>query len=157
MAAGSMCPDPLNPDSDSDGLSDGEEVALGTNACDPDTDGDSVPDSIDPTPLDPGVPDSFIEASLRDESASIAALPVGSFDAPNDNSRAGRRNALSNKLTAAANAVRAGNIRGAINILESALARLDGDPSPPDWMVDPERTALAVQIMLQIALLELLL
>ena len=82
---------------------------------------------------------------------------MGSFDAPNDNARRGRRNALSNRLIAAANAVRAGDILGAIDILESVLLRLDGDPSPPDWMVDPERTILAEQIMLQIALLELLL
>ena len=157
IAAGSGCPDPLDSDSDDDGLSDGEEVALGTNPCDPDTDGDGVPDPDDPTPLDPGVPGSFLEESLRDASALIGEIPEASFDAPNDNARRGRRNALSNRLTAAANAVRAGDIQGAIDILESVLLRLDGDPRPPDWMLDPERTILREQIMLQIALLELVL
>jgi hypothetical protein len=156
IAAGSGCPDPLDADSDDDGLSDGEEVALGTNPCDPDTDGDGIIDSLDPSPLDPGVPDSLIEELLRDTSTSIAAIPVGSFDAPNDDARRGRRNALSNRLTAAANAVRAGDIMGAIDILESVLLRLDGDPRPPDWMLDPERTILRGQILVQIALLELL-
>ena len=65
MAAGSGCPDPLDPDSDDDGLSDGEEVALATDPCNPDTDGDGLADAVDPTPLDPGAPDSFIEESLR--------------------------------------------------------------------------------------------
>ena len=157
IAAGSGCPDPLDLDSDDDGLSDGEEVALGTNPCDPDSDGDGVPDALDPTPLDPGVPGSFLEESLRDASALIGEIPVDSFDAPNDNARRGRRNALSNKLTAAANAVRAGDIQGAIDLLESVPLRLDGDASPPDWMVDPQRTILRGQITLLIALLELLL
>ena len=100
---------------------------------------------------------SFLEESLRDASALIGEIPVDSFDAPNDNARRGRRNALSNKLTAAANAVRAGDIQGAIDLLESVLLRLDGDASPPDWMVDPQRTILRGQITLLIALLELLL
>ena len=36
--------DPLNPDSDADGLDDGDEVLLGTNPLDPDTDGDDICD-----------------------------------------------------------------------------------------------------------------
>jgi hypothetical protein len=92
---------------------------------------------LNPTPLDPGVSGSFLEESLRNASAMIGDTPVDSFDAPKDNARRGRRNALSNKLTAAANAVRAGEIEDAIDLLESVLLRLDGDPRPPDWMVDP--------------------
>ncbi len=48
--------DPRNPDSDGDGLNDGAEVALGTDPLDPDTDGDGVPDGSDPRPLVPGFP-----------------------------------------------------------------------------------------------------
>lgn len=41
-------------DEDGDGLSDFDEACkLGTDPCNPDTDGDSVPDGVDPNPLDP--------------------------------------------------------------------------------------------------------
>ncbi|MDP2959228.1 MAG: thrombospondin type 3 repeat-containing protein [Longimicrobiales bacterium] len=52
--------DPDNPDTDGDGLNDGDEVAGGTNPNNPDTDGDGVPDGQDEFPLDPtrGNPDS---------------------------------------------------------------------------------------------------
>ena len=40
-------------DTDDDGLTDAEEVALGTDPNDPDTDGDDVDDGVDAFPLDP--------------------------------------------------------------------------------------------------------
>ncbi len=44
--------DPLNPDTDGDGLLDGEEVLIyGTDPLNPDTDGDGVPDGEDVCPL----------------------------------------------------------------------------------------------------------
>jgi len=53
--------DPMNPDSDGDGLSDGDEVAGGTDPNNADTDGDFVSDSQDCAPLDastyPGAPE----------------------------------------------------------------------------------------------------
>ena len=46
-------------DEDGDGLIDWEEVYVhGTDPCNPDTDGDGVPDGEDPAPLDPAVPSS---------------------------------------------------------------------------------------------------
>lgn len=43
--------DPLNADTDGDGLSDGDEVLkFGTNPRNPDTDGDGIPDNIDVAP-----------------------------------------------------------------------------------------------------------
>lgn len=156
IAGGSGCPDPTDFDSDGDGLSDGEEIDLGTDPCNPDTDGDGIDDGADPTPTDPGVPGSFIESTLRDTGTMIDNLPLAAFTGNNDNAKAGRRNALSNKLNAAANAADAGNYAHAIEILTSVLAKLDGDPNPPDWMDDPERSILAHEIMVLINLLELL-
>jgi len=44
--------DPLNPDSDQDGLSDGEEESIGTDPLDSDTDHDGVADGDDLDPAD---------------------------------------------------------------------------------------------------------
>ncbi|MEA3210604.1 MAG: hypothetical protein QOE70_3661, partial [Chthoniobacter sp.] len=48
--------DPDNPDSDGDGLSDADEIALGTDPNDPDSDGDGIPDGNDPDPFVPNAP-----------------------------------------------------------------------------------------------------
>jgi hypothetical protein len=48
--------DPRNPDTDGDGLTDGQEVALGTDPLNSDTDGDGIPDKIDSNPLVPASP-----------------------------------------------------------------------------------------------------
>ncbi len=78
--------------------------------------------------------------------------------APNSNAAKGRRNAMSNKVNAAANAVAAGNIADAIDQLTSLLAKLDGEPKPKDWMVDSlEKDALRTDIEGLITLLGFLL
>lgn len=154
MAQGGGCPSPLDADSDNDGLEDGAEVTLGTSPCNADTDGDGVNDAQDPTPLVPGVPASWIESRLRDDATGVMALGLSVFDAPNNNAKAGRRNAISNKLSSAANMVADGDLQGAIDELTSLLQKLDGEPSPPDWMVDgPDKDALRAEIELIIALL----
>lgn len=62
--------DPNNPDTDGDGLSDGEEVMLGTDPTVRDSDGDGVPDGdevflgTDPTTMDSACADTSAEASL---------------------------------------------------------------------------------------------
>ncbi len=134
-AQGTGCPSPLVADSDGDGLADGAEVDLGTDPCNVDTDGDQVPDNIDDMPTEPGVSSGFIEAELRDLCAFINGLELSLFDAPNNNARKGRRNALCNKLNAAANAVAAGDFQDGFDQLTSVLAKLDDAPSPKDWMV----------------------
>jgi len=157
MAEGGACPDPLLADSDGDTLVDGDEVVMGTNACAADTDSDGVPDAEDPTPTDPGVPVDFIEEGLRDLGATVDGLDLGQFEGRNDNARSGRRNALSNRLNSAANAAREGDYQEAIDQLESILLRIDGDPTPPDWMKDPQRVLVRVDIELWRDLLLLLL
>ena len=68
----------------------------------------------------------------------------------------GRRGALANRATEAGNLVADGDIQDAIDKLNSLLAKIDGDPSPPDWMEDsPEKAALAEEVTLLISLLEL--
>lgn len=47
----SLGTDPQNADTDGDGLNDGDELAEGTDPLNPDTDGDGDPDGLDPNPL----------------------------------------------------------------------------------------------------------
>ena len=109
IAEGGGCPDPLVFDSDGDTLSDGDEVALGTNPCETDSDGDGVPDNTDPLPTEPGVTSGFIEDALRGFCDDITDFDLALIDGKNDNARAGRQNAMCNKVNAAANAVAAEN------------------------------------------------
>ncbi len=134
MAQGGGCPSPTIADSDGDTLSDGAEAALGTSPCNTDTDADTVADNIDDEPTNPGVSSDFIEAAIRDLCDFIGSLPLDRFAAPNNNARQGRRNAICNKLNAAANAVAAGDLEEASDQLESLLEKVDGEGQPPDWM-----------------------
>jgi hypothetical protein len=134
VADGGGCPDPLNPDSDGDTLADGAEVDAGTNPCSADTDGDTIPDNIDPLPTNPEGTEGVIEAHLRTLCDFVGGLPLENFTAPNNNAAKGRRNAICNKLNAAANAVAAGDYQSAHDQLNSLLEKLDDQPPPPDWM-----------------------
>ncbi|MBL3591493.1 MAG: hypothetical protein JMN24_17165 [gamma proteobacterium endosymbiont of Lamellibrachia anaximandri] len=150
--------DPLNPDSDGDGVSDGDEVnGLGTNPNNPDSDGDGVGDAVDPLPNDPGVTSGYTEDWLRMISADALAYDLSVIDANNNNAAKGRRNALSNKLNSAANAISAGNYENAIESLTSLLQKLDDDDSPKDWMLSsPEKTLLRSDVEQLIYLIGLL-
>jgi hypothetical protein len=67
-------PDVLVFDSDGDNLADGGEVVMGTAPSNPDSDADTIPDDIDPLPLDPGGTMQYIEAELRGLCAVIKSL-----------------------------------------------------------------------------------
>lgn len=157
VAEGSGCPNPLNPDSDGDTISDGDEADLGTNPCLTDSDADGVPDDIDDEPTEPGVSTGFIEDALRALCDDVIALNLSVFDAPNDNARRGRRNALCNKLQAAANAIASGDLQGALDKIDNDLVpKLDGEPAPGDWMVDgAEKGSLLENLQLMAALIAL--
>jgi len=155
IVQGTGCPNPLTVDSDGDGISDGEEVGAGTNPCNVDTDGDSIPDNIDPFPT---VPEEdvagFVEAWLRDLSNLVHSFDLSTIAAKNDNAARGRRNAMSNKLDSAANSIAVGDTAAAIDQLSSLFQKLDGEPSPGDWMGDsPQRNDLRNQIGLILGLL----
>jgi hypothetical protein len=147
--------DGCDADSDDDGLPAGAELGAGTSPVSPDTDGDGLPDATDPEPT---VPESTIDdvaEDVRDAAAGVIAIPEGEFDAPNANAQRGRRNALSNRLHAAANEIEAGNLEEALDILRHVRELLDGDPSPPDVMDDgPAKDALRTEIDALIALVE---
>ncbi len=123
-----------------------------------DTDGDGVPDNVDPEPLDPGIQD-FIATELRTLCLDfVAELDLSVIDAKNNNARKGRRNAMCNKLSAAANATASGDIQSAIDQLTSLLAKVDGDPQPKDWMVaSPQKDFLRDELAGVVILLEFLL
>jgi hypothetical protein len=72
----------LEPDVDHDGLENSREIALGTDPFNPDTDGDGVPDGADAFPLDPTqsvsqpVPGDHTPPSINlTEPAEARALP----------------------------------------------------------------------------------
>ena len=148
------CPDPLNADTDGDTISDGDEVVLGTDSCNPDTDGDGVLDNVDPTPLDPGVPEEFLIEIIRMTSDMIGEINVDSFNGPNDNANRGRRHSLANRVRIAANALALGEEEIALALLFSVLRRIDDVTRPKDWMnPSPEKDALREDIELLISLI----
>lgn len=155
IAMGSGCPSPLDADSDNDGLSDGMEVlSLYTSPCDTDSDGDGVADNVDPLPNQPGVTSDFLEEACRDEADTILAINLSSFNGPNANANKGRRTALANRASEAANLIALGDYDGAIATLQSLLDKVDDLMPPPDWMSSsPQKTALAEEIRLLIDLL----
>lgn len=156
IAMGGECPNPLDADSDGDTISDGDEVAGGTNPCNADTDGDGLRDDVDPTPTVPGATTGFLEdfsRALADN--EIQPLAPELFNGSNDNVNDGRRNALANRATDAANAIAAGDIEGAIDSLMSLLSKIDGQSPPPDWMDDPpEILVTKVELLIALLLLE---
>jgi hypothetical protein len=154
MADGTGCPDPFDPDSDDDLLLDGEEVVLGTDPCNCDTDGDCIPDSIDPDPLDPGEPGGILEEAARLIGSTILELDLSLFNGPNDNANRGRRNALASRANAAANEIAECDFASAVDELTSLLEKVDDQSPPPDWMdTSTEKIELATCVAELIAVL----
>jgi hypothetical protein len=113
------CLSPLTPDSDGDGLTDGFELLmLATNPCVEDTDGDGLPDDIDPDP--------YIDLIAND----VLAMDASAFDAPNPNAAEGKRGALANQFGVVL--LHIGNEQ-----YGQAISRLDQLSSKIDqWLID---------------------
>lgn len=158
MAMGSGCPNPLISDSDGDGLRDGEEVlTYATNPCIRDTDADGVEDGVDPLPNVPGVTSGYLEERARFLSAWIQTQPLTWFEGPNDNAKKGRRNALFTRVGSAANSMRRLEFIGAAELLRNVLAKVDGQSPSPDWMgPSSERSFVRDELILLLSLLALL-
>ena len=62
-------------------------------------------------------------------------------------SAAGRLGAWRNMLDAARNALDAGNVAGACNLLQQAYLRADGDSTPPDFVTGAAREELARMVL----------
>jgi hypothetical protein len=113
--------DPLNPDSDGDGLNDGLEVSLGLDPLDSDTDNDGIPDGQDT---------EFIESAIN-------ALGDEAFK--DSSSGHGLRQALLQRLENAEREVAGGRVDQAIHHLENLRRHLDGcgtEADGDDWIVD---------------------
>jgi hypothetical protein len=141
-------------DVDGDAVLDRTEITgAGTDPCSPDTDGDGVSDGIDPHPLVPGLSSDELVELTRGTASDVLAVPEAAFAGPNASAERGRRNALANRLHAAANAIQAGDFDQALSILEHVLDLLDGDPVPPDVMDDgPAKDAVREEVERLIAL-----
>ena len=97
------------------------------------------------------------DGSLRDLCLAVEGFDLSLFAATNNNARNGRRNAMCNKLNAAANAMANDQLQEAIDQLQSLRAKIDGASPPPDWMVaSPERDGLRQEVDELIELIEAL-
>ena len=156
LANGGACPDPLVEDSDADGLLDGVETSpeWNTDPCSADSDGDGWIDSSDPAPLEP-LTQGALAALVSSGALEIEDIPLEDFAAPNNNAARGRRNSLASRVRNAAKAIDAGDLPIARSLLESVFSRMDGDPSPNDWVLSTDDTAQAAEsVQLLIDLVE---
>jgi hypothetical protein len=127
--------DPLDPDTDDDGLTDGDEVNVyGTDPLDADTDGDGLPDGLEVEHgFDPLDPDEDGDGILDGQDVEllqkvIGELPATAFrDASN-----GVRTDLLERLDAIEKMIARSNVQGALPQLRNFRALLNGCGTAPD-------------------------
>ena len=110
-------------DSDGDGLSDSDEIALGTDPDDTDTDGDGISDGSDPDII----------------ATAITALPLDPSVFANRGDPRGHRNAMLSRLTDIQSDIASGDIEQAIRALRNLRSHVDGcgaSPDRNDWITD---------------------
>lgn len=140
-------------DNDGDGLSDAEEVALGTDPFDPDTDGDGLADGVDPDPTDPDSDRDGVSDGVDSVGDTVTALPDTAFRPPGG----GTRNAFLNRLLEIEARLDAGDVSGALDLLRDLRRKVDGCGSSADsndWIRDcPAQLVVRAQIDALIATL----
>jgi hypothetical protein len=78
-------PDRDDPDIDGDGLTNDQEIALGTDPRNPDTDGDGLPDGSDPRPLVKNLPPTIAsDDTLAIQSPADLPIKIAVSDPNND-------------------------------------------------------------------------
>ncbi len=136
--------DPFDPDTDDDGLSDGDEVNVhGTDPLDADTDDDGLNDGLEVElgldPLDPDSDDDGIPDGQDTEFIENAIAGLGNEAFKDSSPGKGLRNALLQRLDNAEREVAAGRVDQAIHHLENLRRHLDGcgtTADGDDWIVD---------------------
>jgi hypothetical protein len=97
---------------------------------------------------------SWITDVLSELSAYVTQLDSSLFSGPVEPARIAHRMSLAHELQVASNLTASGEFYAASQSLANAFWRLDGDPSPPDWMVDsPQKAALRDEAWVLVALL----
>lgn len=141
-------------DNDGDGLPDAEEVLIGTDPFDPDTDDDGVADGADPDPLDPDADGDGTSDGIDALGDTALALPDSAFRPPGG----GTRTAFLNRLAEIEARLDAGDVVGALDLLRDLRRKVNGCGSSADsndWIRDcPAQLAVRAQIDEMIATLE---
>lgn len=119
-------PQAASMDMDDDGLSDDDEMFVGTDPSNPDSDGDSIRDGVDPDVL----------------SVIVKGLPDEAFKS----SGKGHRAAILSQLVSNERYILSGKIEKAIDMLENLRKHMDGCPAMADnndWIIDCNAQASA--------------
>lgn len=144
--------DPLDADSDDDGLLDGEEIDIGTDPLDPDSDDDGLFDGTEvdlgTDPLDEDSDDDGIPDGSDPDSLTglIEALPASAF-AGGD---IGHRDAILDILNEAEEKIATGDVAAALRLLKNLRRHLDGCGSVADnndWLVDCDAQILLRELL----------
>ncbi|HKX75923.1 MAG TPA: hypothetical protein VJR05_11115, partial [Acidimicrobiia bacterium] len=138
--------DPFDPDSDDDGLSDGDEVNVhGTDPLDPDSDDDGLSDGLEVDlgldPLNPDTDGDGIPDGQDTEFIENAINALGDEAFKDSSPGKGLRQALVQRLENAEREVAGGRVDQAIQHLENLRRHLDGcgaEADGDDWIIDCE-------------------
>jgi hypothetical protein len=133
--------DPLDADSDDDGLPDGAEVELGTDPLDPDTDDDGLFDGTEvglgTDPLDADSDNDGIPDGSDPSSffSLIAGMPGTVFKSGDT----GHRDAILDTLGQIEGKIADGDVAAALRLLSNLRRHVDGcgvEADSNDWLVD---------------------